>query len=107
MYITVNGQTYPGAVRKSSASWVEFTAEGLADVTAAGTVTRYRDDDFEIGQDAVGDYLRQESIPGGFRLTNTPVPQPVEPVAEPVRYDVNNERGTADDGGGEHPGDDR
>jgi len=87
MYITVNGQTYPGAVRKASASWVEFTAEGLADVTAAGTVTRYRDDGFAIGQDNVSGYLRQESIPGGFRLTNVPVPQPVEPVAEAVRYD--------------------
>ena len=87
MYITVNGQTYPGAVRKAGASWVEFTAEGLADVTAAGTVTRYRDDGFAIGQDAVGDYLRQERIPGGFRLTNVPVPEPVEPTAEAVRYD--------------------
>lgn len=76
MYITVNGQTYQNAVRRASASWVEFTAEGLADVTAAGAVTRYRDDGFEIGEDNVSDYLRQESIPGGFRLINTPVPQP-------------------------------
>lgn len=76
MYITVNGQTYAGAARKAGASWVDFTAEGLADVTAAGTVTRYRDDGFEIGQDEVSDYLRQEAISGGFRLTNTPVPQP-------------------------------
>lgn len=76
MYITVNGQTYQNAARKAGASWVDFTAEGLADVTAAGTVTRYRDDGFEIGQDAVSDYLRQEAIPGGFRLTNVPVPQP-------------------------------
>lgn len=76
MYITVNGQTYQNAVRKAGASWVEFTAEGLADVTATGAVTRYRDDGFEIGQDAVSDYLRQEAISGGFRLTNVPVPQP-------------------------------
>ena len=76
MYITVNGNTYQNAVRKAGASWVDFTAEGLADVTAVGTVTRYRDDGFEIGSDNVSDYLRQEAIPGGFRLTNTPVPQP-------------------------------
>lgn len=80
MYITVNGNTYQNAVRKAGASWVDFTAEGLADVTAAGTVTRYRDDGFEIGADNVSDYLRQEAIPGGFRLTNVPVPQPVEPT---------------------------
>lgn len=76
MYITVNGQIYPGAARKASASWVEFTAEGLADVTATGVVTRYRDDGFEIGSDTVSDYLRQEATAEGFRLTNIPVPQP-------------------------------
>lgn len=87
MYITVNGQTYQNAVRRASASWVEFTADGLASVVATGVVTRYRDDGFEIGEDNVSDYLRQESIPGGFRLTNVPEVQPVEPVAEPVVYD--------------------
>lgn len=86
MYITVNGNTYQNAVRRASASWVEFTAEGMANVTAAGAVTRYRNDGFEIGADDVGDYLRQESIPGGFRLTNVPVPQPVEPQAQEVVY---------------------
>lgn len=76
MYITVNGNTYQNAVRVKSAQWVEYSADGLASVVATGAVTRYRDDGFEIGSDNVSDYLRQEAIPGGFRLTNTPVPQP-------------------------------
>lgn len=76
MYIIVNGNTYQNAVRVKSAQWVEYSADGLAGVVAEGVVTRYRDDGFEIGEDAVSDYLRQESIPDGFRLTNIPVPQP-------------------------------
>lgn len=83
MYITVNGQTYPGAVRKAGASWVEFTAEGLEGIGAvSGVITRYRDDGFEVGSENAADYLRQEAIAGGFRLTNIPVPQPTpEPPA--------------------------
>lgn len=87
MYITVNGNTYQNAVRVKSAQSVAFCADNLAGVVAAGVVTRYRDDGFEIGTDTVSDYLRQEATAEGFTLTNIPVPQPVEPVAEPVDYD--------------------
>ena len=76
MYIIVNGNTYQNAVRVKSAQWVEYAADGLAGVVAAGVVTRYRDDGFEIGADTVSDYLRQEATAEGFRLTNIPVPQP-------------------------------
>lgn len=86
MYITVNNNTYPNAERVKGAQWVELRADGLAGVTPSGAVTRYRDDGFEIGTDNVADYLRVESIDGGFRLTNVPVPQPVEPKAKPVDY---------------------
>ena len=82
MYIIVNGNTYQNAVRVKSAQWVEYAADGLAGVVAAGVVTRYRDDGFEIGADTVSDYLRQEATAEGFRLTNIPVPQPTpEPQA--------------------------
>lgn len=76
MYIIVNGNTYQNAVRVKSAQWVKYAADGLAGVAAAGVVTRYRDDGFEIGEDMVSDYLRQEATAEGFRLTNIPVPQP-------------------------------
>lgn len=88
MYITVNGSTYQNAVRVKTAQSVCFTADGLADIgTVTGVVKRYRNDGFEIGQDTAGDYLRQETLPGGFRLTNAPLPEPVVPVAEAVNYD--------------------
>lgn len=82
MYITVNGSTYQNAVRVKSAQWVEYSADDLAGVVAAGVVTRYRDDGFEIGEDTVSDYLRQEAIEGGFRLTNVPETQPVQEPPE-------------------------
>lgn len=82
MYITVNGSTYQNAVRVKSAQWVEYSADDLAGVVAAGVVTRYRDDGFEIGEDTVSDYLRQEAIAGGFRLTNVPETQPVQEPPE-------------------------
>ena len=40
MYITVNGSTYQNAVRVKSAQWVEYSADDLAGVVAAGVVTR-------------------------------------------------------------------
>jgi len=82
LYITVNGSTYQNAVRVKSAQWVEYSADDLAGVVAAGVVTRYRDDGFEIGEDTVSDYLRQEAIAGGFRLTNVPEVQPVQEPPE-------------------------
>ena len=87
MYITVNGSTYQNAERVKTAQSVCFTADGLAEVgTVEGVIKRYRDDGFEIGEDAAGNYLRQETLPGGFRLTNVPLPEPVEPEAEAVRF---------------------
>lgn len=82
MYITVNNNTYQNAERVKGSQWVELRADNLLGVTPSGTVTRYRDDGFEIGTDDVADYLRVEAISGGFRLTNVPVPQPVEPVEQ-------------------------
>lgn len=83
MYITVNGSTYQDAVRVKSAQWVSYTADGLEGIgMVAGSVKRYRNDGFEIGEDNVSDYLRQESIPGGFRLTNVPEVQPVQEPPE-------------------------
>ena len=88
MYITVNGSTYQNAERVKTAQSVCFTADGLADIgTVEGVIKRYRNDGFEIGEDAAGNYLRQETLPGGFRLTNVLLPEPVVPTAEAVRYD--------------------
>ena len=83
MYITVNDSTYQNAVRVRTAQSVSYTADGLAGIGAvSGVITRYRDDGFEVGSDNAADYLRQEEIAGGFRLTNIPVPQPTpEPPA--------------------------
>ena len=83
MYITVNGNTYQNAVRVRTEQSVSYTADGLEGIgMAAGSVKRYRNDGFEIGEDNVSDYLRQEAIAGGFRLTNILVPQPTpEPPA--------------------------
>ena len=83
MYITVNGSTYQNAVRVRTAQSVSFTADGLVGIgMVAGVVKRYRNDGFEIGEDNAADYLRQEAIAGGFRLTNIPVPQPVQEPPE-------------------------
>lgn len=83
MYITVNDSTYQNAVRVRTAQSVSYTADGLEGIgVVAGVVKRYRNDGFEIGEDNAADYLRQEAIEGGFRLTNIPVPQPTpEPPA--------------------------
>ena len=87
MYITVNDSTYQNAVRSRTAQSVSYTADGLEGIGAvSGVITRYRDDGFEVGSENSADYLRQESIPGGFRLTNVPEVQPVEPQAQEVVY---------------------
>lgn len=87
MYITVNGSTYQNAVRSRTAQSVSYTADGLEGIGAvSGVITRYRDDGFEVGSENAADYLRQEAIPGGFRLTNVPEVQPIEPQAEAVVY---------------------
>ena len=87
MYITVNGSTYQNAVRVRTAQSVSYTADGLEGIGAvSGVITRYRDDGFEVGSENAADYLRQEAIPGGFRLTNVPEVQPIEPQAEAVVY---------------------
>ena len=83
MYITVNGSTYQNAVRSRTAQSVSYTADGLEGIgMVAGSVKRYRNDGFEIGEDNVSDYLRQESIPDGFRLTNVPEAQPIQEPPE-------------------------
>ena len=77
MYITVNDSTYQNAVRVRTAQSVRYTADGMEGIGAvAGVIKHYRNDGFEIGEDNAADYLRQETIAGGFRLTNIPVPQP-------------------------------
>lgn len=83
MYITVNGSTYQNAVRVRTAQSVSYTADGLEGIGAvSGVITRYRDDGFEVGSENAADYLRQEAIAGGFRLTNVPEVQPTpEPPA--------------------------
>ena len=83
MYITVNGNTYQNAVRVRTEQSVSYTADGLEGIgMAAGSVKRYRNDGFEIGEDNVSDYLWQEAIAGGFRLTNVPETQPVQEPPE-------------------------
>ena len=83
MYITVNGSTYQNAVRVRTAQSVSYTADGLEGIGAvSGVITRYRDDGFEVGSENAADYLRQEAIAGGFRLTNVPETQPVQEPPE-------------------------
>lgn len=66
---------------------MSYTADGLEGIGAvSGIITRYRDDGFEVGSENAADYLRQEAIAGGFRLTNVPEVQPVEPQAQEVVY---------------------
>ena len=83
MYITVNEKTYQNAERIKTYQAVSFTADGLEGIgVVAGVVKRYRNDGFEIGEDNAADYLRQEAIAGGFRLTNVPEVQPVQEPPE-------------------------
>lgn len=88
MYITINGETYPGAKRAKGGQSVSYSAESLPEgLVAEGIIGVYRNDGFLLCEDDAGEYLRQESYKGMLTLTNVPEPETVEPVEIPDVWD--------------------
>ena len=90
MYITINGETYPGIrrVKMRDARETLYIGESLDGLeSVSGTIGVYRNDGFMLLEEDAGNYERLNILPGMLILTDRPETVFTEPSDNDVLTD--------------------